>query len=209
MPRGSSHEARSLIREHTLFPYLTFSMSPQRRNEVEGKLDCEGPRPTGSIPGTPQWKVKPPEYLQYCQSCVEEDRKSRTGTPDWRRSHQLPGVLVCPQHEEVLLATCVLRSANAGEREFISLRRALDLKEAHELDLPPRFFESAIRIAKDSLWILNNTDLEEGDHRQRQKDWRLAFGWQHRKEPHRGEFDFKGYLEAFRNHYSSAASSDD
>jgi len=160
MPRGSSYEARSLIREHTLFPYLTFSMSPQRRKEVEDKLDCVGPRPTGSILRTPQWKVKPPEHLQYCQSCVEADRKSRMGTPYWRRSHQLPGVLMCPQHEEVLLATCVLRSANAGEREFISLRRALDLKGAHELDLPPRFFESVIRIAKDSLWILNNTDLD-------------------------------------------------
>jgi len=203
MPHGTSYEARTLIREHTLFPYLTFSMSPRRRKEVEEKLDCEGSRPTGSILRTPQWKVKPPEYLQYCQSCVEEDKKNCTGTPYWRRSHQLPGVLVCPHHEEVLLATRVLRSANAGGREFTSLSRALKLEGAHELDLPSRFFEPATKIAKDSLWILQNSDLEEGDLRRRQKDWLLAFGWQHSTEPHRGEFNFKGYLEAFRNHHSS------
>lgn len=42
MPSGSNYEASSLVRKHTLFPYLTFSMPPRRRRDVEDKLTCRG-----------------------------------------------------------------------------------------------------------------------------------------------------------------------
>ncbi|WP_157942153.1 TniQ family protein [Salinibacter altiplanensis] len=49
MPSRSNYDAPSLLRRHTLFPYLTFSMPPKRQHEVEAKLTCRGPRPTGSV----------------------------------------------------------------------------------------------------------------------------------------------------------------
>jgi hypothetical protein len=38
------------------------------------------------------------EHFYFCRACAEEDMNAR-GTPYWRRSHQLPGMLWCTQHE--------------------------------------------------------------------------------------------------------------
>lgn len=76
---GSDFDPSLLLRRHTLFPYLTFSMPLRRQQEVEAKLICKGPRPTGSILGTANWAVKSPTYLRYCRSCVREDRNGPVG----------------------------------------------------------------------------------------------------------------------------------
>ncbi|WP_263821122.1 TnsD family Tn7-like transposition protein [Salinibacter sp.] len=67
--------------------------------------------------------------------------------------------------------------------------------------MPSRFAVSALQIAKDSLWLLQNPDMGNGSLLQRHKDWQFAHGWQHKRAPHRGNFNFKGFLEAIRDHY--------
>nr|WP_262507558.1 TnsD family Tn7-like transposition protein [Salinibacter altiplanensis] len=69
------------------------------------------------------------------------------------------------------------------------------------VELPDRFAVSALQIAKDSLWLLQNPDMGDGTLLQRHRDWQFARGWQHERAPHRGNFNFKGFLQAIRNHY--------
>lgn len=201
MPSRSDYDTKSLLRKHTLFPYLTFSMPPQRRSEVEAKLTCKGSRPTGSVLRTANWAVKSPKNLRYCRVCVREDKNGPSGLAYWRRSHQLPGVLLCPTHQEGLVVSSLLRPVGNGPREFVSLERALELGEERAVELPSRFVGSALQIAKDSLWLLQNPDVADGTLLQRQREWQLAHGWQHEKSPHRGNFNFKDFLSAIRNHY--------
>ncbi len=201
MPNGSDYDASSLVRKHTLFPYLTFSMPPGRQQEVEAKLTCRGPRPTGSILRTSNWSVKSPTYLRYCRSCAKEDRNGPTGVPYWRRFHQLPGVLLCATHQDILVESSISRAVGSGRNEFISLEQALELGDMGEVELPSQFAESALEIARDSLWLLQNPGTGDGRLLKRHRDWQLAHGWQHERAPHRGNFNFKGFLEAIRDHY--------
>jgi Tn7-like transposition protein D/TniQ len=45
--------------------------------------------------------VRRPEYLQFCLSCRDE-MLAQHGVCWWRLDHNLPGVIVCPKHAEVL-----------------------------------------------------------------------------------------------------------
>lgn len=198
---GSDFDTSLLLRKHTLFPYLTFSMPPQRQQEVEAKLICRGPRPAGSVLGTANWAVKSPTYLRYCRSCVREDKNGPVGVPYWRRSHQLPGVIICPLHQETLIASTLLRAFGAGRTGFISLERALELGGETEV-LPSQFSAPALQIARDSLWLLQNPDMGDGTLSERHREWQFAHGWQCEKGSHRGKLTFTDFLSAIRDYYS-------
>jgi hypothetical protein len=70
-----------------------------------------------------------------------------------------------------------------------------------EVELPSQVAESALQIARDSLWLLQNPDMGDGRLLNRHKDWQFAHGWQHERAPHRGKFKFKGFLKAIHDHY--------
>lgn len=56
-------------------------------------------------------RAKVPRYLRYCKRCHDEDI-SAYGETYWRRSHQIPGLLVCPDHGEWLIDSQVLMRGN-------------------------------------------------------------------------------------------------
>lgn len=60
----------------------------------------------------------PPARLRWCPDCRDE-AEARHGEPYWRRSHQIPGVLVCPDHGGPLLDASLpdLR----GQHDFIAM----------------------------------------------------------------------------------------
>jgi hypothetical protein len=70
-----------------------------------------------------------------------------------------------------------------------------------EVELPSQFADSALEIARDSLWLLQNPDMGDGRLLERHRDWQFAHGWQHERAPHRGNFNFKGFLEAIRDYH--------
>lgn len=59
-------------------------------------------------------RVRPPRFLRYCKACRERDLLRHSETY-WRRSHQLAGVLVCPEHGEQLVDSgALLRPTEFG-----------------------------------------------------------------------------------------------
>ena len=59
-------------------------------------------------------RVRPPQFLRYCKACRERDLL-RHGETYWRRSHQLAGVLMCPEHGEQLVdSDALLRPTEFG-----------------------------------------------------------------------------------------------
>ncbi|MFD1951473.1 TniQ family protein [Sphingomonas arantia] len=92
-------DARSLIENHTLLPFLAATMHQQRRRQVvddiaEGKayfffMSFSRTTPRATL-------------LRYCLTCDFENRE-RYGFAYWDRRHQLPTSLVCGRHRTPLL----------------------------------------------------------------------------------------------------------
>jgi len=95
-----------LIYNHTNFLYYT-AFVPRLRVSRLVKLLVDGPdrRNLSAHPSivspTPGL---PPKPLRFCEECMEEAERS-FGVRYWRRLHQIPLVLICPEHG------CVLRES--------------------------------------------------------------------------------------------------
>lgn len=91
----------SIILEHTILPLFFPFRSDQDRNEALRTL--EGPS-LGSIKyrlGLLTSKFGAEHPLKACISCIKSDQHI-LGVAYWHRSHQYPGVLICPIHCEPL-----------------------------------------------------------------------------------------------------------
>ncbi|SMC18178.1 TniQ protein [Andreprevotia lacus DSM 23236] len=75
-----------------------------------------------------------PDQLRACPYCIEEMRQ-RYGEPYWRRSHQLPGVLVCPEHGEPLMESNV-PAPLSNRHAFMPAISVLSLAPQIHLPLP-------------------------------------------------------------------------
>ena len=62
----------------------------------------------------------PPARLRWCLDCRDE-AETRHGEPYWRRAHQIPGVLVCPDHGRALIEAQLLEAR--GQHEFVAASR--------------------------------------------------------------------------------------
>lgn len=95
--------AERIINQHTLLPYYETHQPPHRRQLARASMAGHG-RSTHFRLGTAGFRVRPPSRLRFCPSCASYMLQT-CGELYWRRAHQLPGVLVCPDH------ACVLREA--------------------------------------------------------------------------------------------------
>ncbi|MGO9952484.1 MAG: TnsD family Tn7-like transposition protein, partial [Dissulfurispiraceae bacterium] len=88
----------------TLFPYYSRFVPSDRVNRcLKGLLSDDGQGVHACL-GVNASRVKIPLYLRFCKTCRESDI-DEYGETYWHRSHQLAGVLVCPQHGDPLINT--------------------------------------------------------------------------------------------------------
>lgn len=99
---GEEVDAEEFFLRHTPYPYLACFESAKGRRRLRLSYGELTKRSAGSrgmrhgLVGT-----SPHKFLLFCPACVERDVKA-TGQAAWRRVHQLPGVVVCPWHREML-----------------------------------------------------------------------------------------------------------
>jgi hypothetical protein len=151
-----------LALRHTLIGYYTHYLSPEMRTSMIRRMLRRhehlhlrlGICPSG---------VRRTKFFRLCRSCTGDDL-ARYGETYWRRSHHLPGIIVCAAHGERLLATPVpFRPLNAHEH---SLARAVFLD--HSLPLAPEVgdLRVALRFALQSVSLLDQpNDPDGGDFR--------------------------------------------
>ncbi|WP_136525492.1 TnsD family Tn7-like transposition protein [Geomonas ferrireducens] len=110
--------AETILKELTLFPfYEPFLPKPVRDNRMHALLLG----PCRCNIGTKAYRVKSPIFLRLCVKCAESDREELAETY-WRRVHQLPGVIVCPQHGTPLVST--LARIQPGRTECVDASSA-------------------------------------------------------------------------------------
>lgn len=98
-------DAERLAREHTHLSYLTAFMPRADADRAMARL-LEGDPSLHLALGVNASVVARPTHLLFCPTCIVEMRE-RAGRSWWRLDHQLPGVLVCPEHGAVLQRSTV------------------------------------------------------------------------------------------------------
>lgn len=134
--------ANDYIEQHTLFPYYeafqTEKCISQLRDDMRG--DKGGSMHVRA--GLAATRVTQPRWLRFCPLCVKQDRESY-GEVFWRRSHQLPGILVCPIHG------CDLEDSSAQIRPMVARQNFM----AAENHVPPTYSPSYRHSDASSLFF--------------------------------------------------------
>jgi hypothetical protein len=107
LPVNCPYTADNLIYKHTLYPFFTAFLPPERAEAVKQMMmdDC-GSTVYGKA-GVIGSRVPLNQYLRFCRICFEEDQKLY-GEGYWHRLHQIPFVMVCPVHKTLLHDSTVL-----------------------------------------------------------------------------------------------------
>lgn len=96
LPEAAGLTSRRLALEATQICYSTAFVPREDAEEAIGLL-IEGSPSLHLFLGVNASVVGRPEHLHFCPECLTEMRE-RAGRWWWRLDHQLPGVLVCPDH---------------------------------------------------------------------------------------------------------------
>lgn len=93
LPPGHHYTVDRLIDEHTLLPFFSPFLEPERVTFLR-----EGSRENNVTHlGITTSSIRLPDWFRFCPLCAKEDRK-QFGESYWHRLHQLPGVKVCHVH---------------------------------------------------------------------------------------------------------------
>lgn len=158
LPAGSSLTPERLISQHTLLPFFSAFLPPERVMQLEA--DMRGGRGQAGYmrSGLMASRVPTPRSLRFCPVCTQEGRR-RFGEPYWCRTHQISGVEVCPTHGVFLEESSVSRRAGRDTLQFIAAEEAARA-------LPPRRIESSdpdhqalLQVARDVAWLLEHPIL--------------------------------------------------
>lgn len=87
---------QEVILEHTMFPYYGRFLNKERRQKAFNALVSMQGNYHNLLP-MPKSKEGTARYLRYCPVCSVTDRE-QYGETYWHRTHQMPGVKICPVH---------------------------------------------------------------------------------------------------------------
>ncbi|RDW18773.1 TnsD family Tn7-like transposition protein [Oceanobacillus chungangensis] len=117
LPPTSNITTREIIKKHTLYPFYTSFLSPEKTELIyetmagggdESKLNIEQQIGLGGS------KVRKCNFLRYCPLCYKEDIEV-LGESYWRVNHQISGVLYCSKHKVLLKESSVLSTGSGIE----------------------------------------------------------------------------------------------
>lgn len=92
------------VHEWTLFPYYAHFAPIKQAREAARRMQDSGQWPHEAL----GCGMAAPARLRFCPSC-RVDMLEQHADAWWRRSHQLPSTLVCPDHGETLIESMVTR----------------------------------------------------------------------------------------------------
>lgn len=95
------------VRLHTAMPYYTYFDSPTRRNKAMQAVESNDfSHEVGMALGLTQYRCGAgPKHPRFCSECKAEN-EAALGFSYFRREHQLPGVIVCWKHGDILSHGC-------------------------------------------------------------------------------------------------------
>jgi len=158
---------KEIVNRLTLFPYYARFMPSERVEECLKAILHYNGRGVHFRLGVSSQRIKVPRFLRFCKTCRKSDL-SKYGETYWRRSHQLAGVLVCPEHGDLLIDTQVpLRprgfssyvDATLGSGDSVSMGEGgvCETDFTNELKIAKRCQE--ILLGHMGRWYIENTSV--------------------------------------------------
>lgn len=172
LPKIRELSPKKIAQTTTLFPYFYAFMSDARRNSDFEILAGSASRSIQLRLGRrTQQGVGLAPFLRYCLRC-RADMLDKYGELYWRRSHQLPGVLVCADHDCPLVDSSVVSKISSHDR-FIAanevncpyIAKVLTWAGSNELNR-----QIILRIAKlSSAFLMPQVSLKD------ENEWRAGY----------------------------------
>jgi hypothetical protein len=155
LPAGSSLKPERLINRHTLLPFFSAFLPPERVIQLEADMR-DGRGQAGYMrSGVMASRVPIPGRLRFCPVCTEEDRR-RFREAYWHRTHQVSGVEVCPTHGVFLEESGVSRRAGKDNFQFIVADEAARALSPRRIDSSDRDHQALLQVARDVAWLLEH-----------------------------------------------------
>jgi hypothetical protein len=101
LPCGARLSVAQIIARHTLLPYYASFLTRTQLQQAQASMAGEGKGLMLKL-GINASRIEWASRARLCCKCLEEDIRL-VGAAYWHRAHQLPGVLVCPQHGTLLM----------------------------------------------------------------------------------------------------------
>lgn len=118
LPQERGFTADGLIDQLTLFPYYTTYVPAPLRSACRLAM-CSGTISGWHMRlGITAFRISRARGLRFCSLCLQE-MQLHYGEPYWKRSHQLPGVLLCPEHG-CALQHSALNLDDRGRFEYVA-----------------------------------------------------------------------------------------
>lgn len=121
LPATASLDGAALLM-HTLYPFYAAFQTPETREAAETDMRRSDASSAHHRLGVAVFRVRTGEALRFCPTCLDA-QVSALGVGTWLISHQLPGVLICPQHGKRLLDSGVTR-ATVGRHGYVAMTAA-------------------------------------------------------------------------------------
>ena len=101
-------------------------------------------------------EIVPWKYLRFCPECIKEDIKHNREAY-WHRIHQVPKVLICPEHK-IPIQNSTVRTYEIESSYYYTANESNCIKKENEgAELASDVIERLVRLAKDIQWLLNNS----------------------------------------------------
>lgn len=153
LPPGHHYTVDRLINEHTLLPFFSPFLEPERVTSLrEGRWEDNGTRL-----GIRTSNIRLPDWFRFCPLCAKEDKK-QLGEFYWHRLHQLPDVKVCHVHN-IFLENSKAPLQSLGTKKLLSAEQAVTAQFSYLLDASNPCHEGLLKIARDADWLLGQPNL--------------------------------------------------
>jgi hypothetical protein len=146
-----------LLGDNTMLPLYSPFMSPERHRQIREGMRGNGGSGVHARLGllTSNHAV---QHLRFCIVCVEDDRKLYRETY-WHRTHQIPGIEVCPTHAVFLSDSKVPIRHRDKRHFFVTAKQAVNelsslSTSARFLDLSDPEHKQLLMLARDAFSLL-------------------------------------------------------
>jgi hypothetical protein len=165
LPIGANYSSEGFIYNNTLYPYYAVFLPPERADQVLAEMKGDHGGSIHMRIGIMAGGICSISGLRYCPTCLKDDYETY-GEVYWHRTHQAPGVFVCPKHSLYLISKCLECGENLSN-SHIQEYKALDIhcSQGHDLrttsinyptDELNHLKLSLLLLAKDIDYILKN-----------------------------------------------------
>lgn len=146
-----------IINNHTLYKFYTAFFSQELSEEIMNRMKCGGGGNICTLIGVHSVTNKH-NHLKYCPICVKEDIE-KYGEAYWKRVHQVPGILVCHIHKEILVDSNV---STYYENNDLNLLHGNSIISCTEKKYTEEILSKLYLIATDIDYIMKS-NLEKRD----------------------------------------------